>query len=640
MPLGYFLRPLFLLAVLYGTVLWGLRHQGFFDRPPPSELIGWRGASSAALEGRVASPLTENRMGRRVFMDAERIEGRPFRQRLLVYLPRAGSENLRLRPGMKVEFEGRLRLPRPARNPGDFDERRFLWDRGTSWIMAASSVKVRPGSIPWARRPAWAAETVRRSMEDCFHRRLPLEEARLTTGLVLGYRAPLDRNLVRAVQDAGVLHLLVPSGAKVAFVWLAASGLGLGLGLSPGPRWAAAGLLAGFYTLMVGADAPYARAWLGALALGGTRLLGREAGAFQALVLSALAILAPCPRELFTAGFQMTYLAVGGLVLAMPTVSKAIPRRWPGPLRRLVQLAAVGAVVQIMLWPAFADYFGRGSLIGPVANMVLVPYSGVLMAGGGLLWACDGLSPDLAALAAAAMREGVGRFRQACFAFASIPGAAIDLSPYSPADLAAYFLAAGAVLVLPRLGAAGVLTAGAVAAALSPGVRDAVFPRTEIVLLSLPRSRPVLVRPPEGGLWLVDPGGPAGTVLKALKARGVRRLDRVVVTGPGRERWGGLERLARELRISRLELPAPLGRAPRFRPVIAALARSGTEVRLMPPCPGPWRHCDGAVCLELGAAGPRVLRGDAEYSTIPTRLRSGALRVSIDGTTATIHDAR
>ena len=159
--------------------------------------------------------------------------------------------------------------------------------------------------------------------------------------------------------------------------------------------------------------------------------------------------------------------------------------------------------------------------------------------------------------------------------------------------------------------------------------------------MSLPVSRPALVRRSDGEVWLADPGGPAGTILKALRAGRVGSLDRVVVTGMARARWGGLERLAREVPIRRLELPAPLALRPRLRPILRDLAGKGTEIRLTRPSSGPWTLLFGPIGLELGGpGGPRVTRGEAEYSTIATRLKSGALLVSIYGSTATLLRAK
>ena len=65
------------------------------------------------------------------------------------------------------------------------------------------------------------------------------------------------------------------------------------------------------------------------------------------------------------------------------------PDRHPGLprwLRGLVCMAAVSIIVQVMLWPLFANTFGRGSLVGVLANLILVPASGLLMAAGFGAW--------------------------------------------------------------------------------------------------------------------------------------------------------------------------------------------------------------------------------------------------------------
>ncbi|MBI4676105.1 MAG: ComEC/Rec2 family competence protein [Elusimicrobia bacterium] len=539
MPLSYLARPLFALTVLYILALAVLHHAGYFKVEVPEDMGSLRFRYSVAVEGTVASPLTENRLGERVYVEAQRAGGLPFRQKVLAYLPKAGPLNKSLRPGQAVRLDGRLRFPRRPRNPGEFDERGFLGDRGVGWIMKARAVAVVRGRVSWGWRLRSWAEAARRWVQGRFERSLGPEEAKVMTGLCLGFKGPLSRETNRAIQDAGVMHLLVPSGAKVAFVLLAAECLGRRL-FPPAARFLAVGAVGGFYTLMVGADAPYARAFLAWAAYRAASLLGREPGTFQAMTLSALAILMLRPRDLFGAGFQMTYLAVSGLVVAMPRVNDALPRRWPGWVRRSAQVLAVSVIVQAMLWPTFAAYFGRGAVVGALANMVLVPASGLMM-GMGFIFAWTAVEPGepFAWLVAAMVRL----FLKMCFWFSSLPFAAVDLAPMSGAGVAVYYLLVLGMLVMPKWKvSAGLMVCGCLLWT-GTGLALRARPVMNVTFLRLPKGRAALVSFPEGRWWLVDAGGPAGTVLRALQARGVRSVDKVVITGMDDGKWRGLGRV-------------------------------------------------------------------------------------------------
>jgi len=201
MPLCYLRRPLFLVLVLYILVLALLHSRGFFEIKPQREILPLRFHPFLGVEGVAASPLREDHRGQKVFLRAMRFADKPVRQKVLVYLPRGLPENERIRPGQRLLLSGELRLPRPSRNPGEFDERAFLWDRGVGWILKAESLRILPKPIPWPWLPFFWAESARRSLENCFKRLLSQEEARLMTGLALGYKGPLRRDVNRAIQD-------------------------------------------------------------------------------------------------------------------------------------------------------------------------------------------------------------------------------------------------------------------------------------------------------------------------------------------------------------------------------------------------------------------------------------------------------
>ena len=472
--------------------------------------------------------------------------------------------------------------------------------------MRAASVKAL-GPAPWRWRcKAWA-EGARQSWEGFFRRTLPQDEAHVFAGLTLGFKGPLRRDWNRAVQDAGAMHLLVPSGAKVALVILSVVYLATMLGLRPWKRFALAILVGGFYTLMVGAEAPYTRAFWAACALGSCRLSGRDSGAFQAMTLAALLTLLWDPREIFSVGFHMTYAAVFGLVVAVPRVNEAVPKAWPGWLRYAALVAVISVLVQVMLWPIFANVFARGSFVGALANMLLVPASGILMALGFGAWTCSALFPAAGPFLGWTLGLAARLFVGVCQSFAGLPMAAADLSPMSSTAVATYYLLVFALLILPRWRVALALAGAAVM--LWSGTALAgrwSAPDARVLLLRLPPAYPAVISFADGRTWLVDPGTKVAAVLKVLRSRGVKSLDRVVLTRP---------------------LP---GRAWRR-------LRAGIAVREAAWLKAPWRYCPGEVCFEFGGpGGPRVRKGDAEYCIIPSRLKLRAVEVAADGARAEV----
>ncbi|MBI4376361.1 MAG: ComEC/Rec2 family competence protein [Elusimicrobia bacterium] len=601
-PLSYFRRPLFLALLAYMSLLAALRARGHFEPRVPPELSRQRFRARVELEGLMVSPKREDNRGDRFMVKASRIGGVPCAQRVAVYFPRLHPEAERLRPGQRLLLEGRLRLPRPARNPGEFHERSWLADQGVGLVFKAERWRVlAPPAGSWRLRQA--AESLRRSIERRLREGLGDPHWRLMSGLMMGYKGLLPHQLNRAIQDAGVMHLLVPSGAKVAFVLLGVYAFASWLGLWPWGRMALAAAAGGFYTLLVGGDAPYARAYWTALALGAGVVSGRESGAFQALVIAAWLILLVHPLELFSVGFQMSYLASLGLLLAMPSLDEAVPRSWPRASRRLIGVAAATVIVQVALWPIFAEVFWRAALAGAAGNLVLVPASGFLMGAGFGFWALSLVSPEpLIWLAAQGLRLLLEGFCRACFFFASMPAAAVELAPMSRSGIIVFYLIAASVLVMPRWRASAALAALALSLGLGAALLDhgRAWP-LRVYYFNSRESRAALVRFSTGENWLVDARLPGPALSRTLRFLGVARLDRVILTEEGRGLQRGLASLTRCMPVHRIE--------PRV--------RTGFAVEM------------GRVRFEFGPV--RVRRGNAEFSIIPSYLKKSGLEVTTDG---------
>ena len=173
----------------------------------------------------------------------------------------------------------------------------------------------------------------------------------------------------------------------------------------------------------------------------------------------------------------------------------------------------------------------------------------------------------------------------------------------------AYYLAAFSLLVWPRRKVSAALAlSGALVWGAAAGFAWARAPALRVVFLHLPRAQAALVTFSGSRRWLIFSGGPAGVITKALRFYGVERLEKAVLISPEAEK--PLKRIAECVAIGEVAR-APSGGLPEL--------------------------CEGRVCF--GFAPPRVRRGNAEFSIIPSRLRQNALDVATDGSKVEIGDA-
>ncbi len=231
---------------------------------------------------------------------------------------------------------------------------------------------------------------------------LPEPQASLAQGIVLGIRGTIPSPLKDAFAKTGTAHLLAISGLHLSI--MAGILLSLGLWLFGRRRyiyiWLALGTI-WLYALFTGMHPPVVRGAIMASLFLTTELLGRQRSTITSLAFAAAIMIGIAPQILWTASFQMTFLAMAGLTLLAPSfqaigrkaVKATLGEEGPAiPVANFttdsfsITLAAVVAV-----WPVVAYYFGIISFVAPLATFLALPalpgiiITGVLAGGLGII---------------------------------------------------------------------------------------------------------------------------------------------------------------------------------------------------------------------------------------------------------------
>jgi competence protein ComEC len=476
------------------------------------------------------------------------------------------------------EIRGTFRLRRPRRfgTPGAFDYPAYLATQG---IALEGWTREPVGTAPAGRGSAILAAIFR--MRALLLRRLdaalPAQQAALLKATVLGDRSGLLPEMNQAFLDSGTYHILAISGLNVSL--LAGTLFGLFRLLRASPRLAAAGaaVLVTLYAALAGASASVIRAAVMADAYLFAVILDRRGDLVNSLALSALALLWWNPRFLFDVGFQLTYLATLGILVVLPRCEAAltaVPRvlRWP------VESVSITLAATIMTLPILAAAFNRVAPVGILANLPIVPLSGLITALGTA--ACALLLATPAGLPW--LNHANAWLVDLLFAtaawFAAWPWSTVRVYTPTPGMLAAYYaIGAACLLALSPdpgrrltgsrrgwfrtrrwagwLGATGALV-GALALAVQVGLRlwpPGGPPAVGITLLDVGQGEALLVELPGGRRMLVDAGGVPGdrfdvgarVVAPFLLHQWVGSLDVLVLTHAQVDHIGGVPAILR-----------------------------------------------------------------------------------------------
>ena len=496
---------------------------------------------SARVEARLVDEPTRWTSERaRLMVEVERVDGesRAGAVQLTAYGPTPP-----LATGQRIAVEARLDRPLGFRNPGTFDYAARLLRHG---IAVVGTVRAERIVALDEREPAWPVRLKRRAVA-AMREALPPVSAALLAGLLLGERTDLPADVDAAFRRAGVYHVLAVSGFNVALV---ASTVWALLALAHAPRRVAAlGALVvvlGF-AAVAGPQPSVLRATLMAVLVLLALLLEREASVLNGLALAAVVILAVRPADLHDPGFQLSFAATAGIVLA------PMPRGW------LAAAVAVSVAAQLAVLPISLVHFNQLSTIGVIANLGVVPLAGLATVLGLVAVAAGFVSEALAGWLFAAAWPILLLLRGVVAAAAAVPGAVIHVPAPGPLAIAGYVgaLALGLSawrLRETRLRLARRLAIGAIALAtasvlvtLWPALRPADG-RLRITVLDVGQGDAIVVEGPDGRTVLVDAGagGPyrldAGerVVAPFLWNRGILRLAAVVVTHDDADHAGGM----------------------------------------------------------------------------------------------------
>ena len=619
MLLSYYRRPLFLLLLLYaGGILVFKERLLNTGAALPFGLP----RSGALVEGRVADYPVAVPGGRRFSLETSAVYNRPLKTGLMVYAPAAAGVSY----GDTVSMLADIEAPPGAQVPGSLDWADYLAKRGIKAQARAGEIEVTARANAFIR----LAGAFRASALRTFEASLNPEAASVLGGVVLGEKKSVPPSLKTAFQDSGAMHLLVASGSNVGFVVAVVYFLSSRLGLKRKYSGLAALGLAGFYVIAAGFDAPLVRAYLMFSAGLCAWLLRREAGAFHALTAACLLILLVSPRALFDAGFQMSFLAAYGLVVGISL--------WGGYFRagglrgKAAGLLLVSFFAQLCLYPLLAVYFHKISLVSLVANMVLVPASGLAM-GLGFLMAFFAKAEFILEPLAYAVGAFMDLFIKAVRWFAAWPFASVRVAEPSAWFVGGFFVLAFAFLHAPLLGFKSrrlyaVCVLGLAVMAAGPLKRAAASgPENYRALLFGDTNTSCAFVYAGKGLYVVNPGLEGKKLAEAVLSGGGRTVEGVLLTSLEERNFSGLASLAGLVEIKRVLLP--YGRAAGELPaILAELEKGGTAIEKV--WPGETAAGgSGIAALWGGTAHGYCGRGEVDDWTIgPVKIGEGGGAVS------------
>ncbi|MDI6401158.1 DNA internalization-related competence protein ComEC/Rec2 [Balneolaceae bacterium ANBcel3] len=562
---SYYRQQASLLCYLILVVLFGFSHHRLSTQPEHADerLLKHFPADQLVFYGVVHSQRNTRSDNRLLTIQVDSVEIhalpmwlRPFTTEAFLQKP---DSTLHIQTGTKIVFHGDLSLPDSPTNPNQFDYASFLASRNIySRIFISEIIQVKQKK----KDGFWTNQQLR------LHNALGVIFNESNTGLaraiLLGDRSGLSPDIRVQFSRAGLAHMMAVSGMHVGFillpVWLVMPWFRRNLILRCIGLTIGAGVLF-YYAGITGFSVSVSRASLMAFFMMVARLFHRPGTSINILGAAAFILLLHQPALLYDIGFQLSFSAVAVILTTLGPTRRLLPVKYRyGKMGALFQFLSVSILVQSGLFPILVYYFNEFSIAGPLSNSLAVPFIQCMF-----LWAFFCFFLYLFVPQAAAVLNVPGDYiLTALSRYVNIAGN----SPYSwlevqlPGPL--YFLIWFFLIALfasysyPFLRwkmLCGLLLSIAVHSALITWESYSARP-LRITFFDVGQADAVLIETPSGynylydtGLWTPTFDSGERVLLPELKARGIHRLDGVILSHPHADHIGGILSLIHNIPI-------------------------------------------------------------------------------------------
>lgn len=315
------------------------------------------------------------------------LPSRPVTGKVMAYFRKTDSA-FALRYGDLIAVNAPIGEVSPPKNPGEFDYRSHLmrkgitgqcWLKDTDWIDLQTNRSNPLFAFSYRFRDHLLLSLQRCGVKD--------KEFGVAAAILLGYDDSLADDVRKNYVAAGSMHILCVSGLHVGIIYLLASFL---LSFLNRKKWqkllknSLLLLLIWFYAFIAGLSPSILRATLMISFVIVGEMIHRKGFAINSIAASAFILLCVNPNNLFEIGFQLSYVAVIGIVVLQRPIyhliyvkNKVLDKAW--------EITAVALAAQAATMPFTLFYYHQFTTYFWLSNLFMTPISFFVVMGGMLL---------------------------------------------------------------------------------------------------------------------------------------------------------------------------------------------------------------------------------------------------------------
>lgn len=320
----------------------------------------------------------------------------PTTGKMLLYVAKNNVPELNLRYGDRIILNGNPQPISPPANPGEFDFKRFLSFKNiTHQLFIKSTDFVR---LPM-REPKgmiyYANEARKWSLQKLAEYIPGKNEQAVASALILGVTDAIDDDTISAYAASGALHVLAVSGMHVGIIYAIILFLFKPAEKFRGSKWMVAFVslvLLWAFAFITGLSPSVLRAVAMFSFVALARPFGIRTNIYNTLATSAFVLLLYNPYLIMSVGFQLSYLAVFGIVY----LQQPIYYLWEIKNRIgdwIWQMTCISIAAQLATFVLSLLYFHQFPTYFLVSNLFVIPLSTLVLLAGMAMLAISFITP-------------------------------------------------------------------------------------------------------------------------------------------------------------------------------------------------------------------------------------------------------
>lgn len=302
--------------------------------------------------------------------------------KLLLYFSK-DSVPVTLHYGDKILINKKLQAIKNSGNPGAFNYQRYAAFQQifhNAFLKPSDWVKLNGENINQFKRFIY---TARENILAVLQKNVSSnkDELGIAEALLIGYTNDLDKDLVQAYSNTGVVHIIAISGMHLGLIYVMLVWLFAKIPLINKSKLVQVILILSclwLFSLLTGAAASVVRSAVMFTCVTIGRNYFRASSIYNSLAASAFVMLCFNPYYLWDVGFQLSYLAVVGIIIFQKPIYNLVYIR-NKYVNEIWKLVAISMAAQLLAFPICIYYFHQFPNLFLLSNIIAVPLSSFIL---------------------------------------------------------------------------------------------------------------------------------------------------------------------------------------------------------------------------------------------------------------------